>query len=545
MLRFNPVIIYWTMFKKLKLVAASVVAFVLFLGNGAALAQVFNDVSSDAWYFEYVETLVNDGIIDDAESFLPDQAVNRAELAEMVVRATDGSDGYQTPESPTFSDVPSDAPYFDYVEAAVQQGIVNGYTDAEGNLTGVFGPEDVVNRATATKILVNAFEIPMDLRGESSFPDVNEADWFHDYVLTAYNQSILSGYDNGYFGSSDPVTRAQMAKLIINAQNPVERQMEIEENSETNASEPAGEAEGGLIVSLNPIQSPDLTVPIASSAHLITVDLTATDSDAQVSELILTRSGVGAATDWFGVYAYVNLIKVTSEYAVNKDTNKVRIPLDLYIPAGETATVLVYGDTNLTAVPMNEHYFSVESAADVTSTAQTVTGDFPVTAHKVSIGSQFTNSLTIVPGSTLTKPERDQHSEVATFKLTAGNSSDVSMNVLILTQGGTLDSSRMTDCSLLASNDVIGKSPGFYQDQVTFVLDPVYVVPEGKTRNFYVECYIDGGKSTDTVQLYLDETYDLLTTNLDYGFNAVPLNGYSQTLAPSTSLKPAQIIIID
>ena len=84
--------------------------------------------------------------------------------------------------------------YYDYVEAAVQLGIVSGYTDAAGNLTGMFGPGDTTNRAAATKILVNAFAVPTTLTPAAPFSDVPESAWFYDYVTTAYNQSILDGY---------------------------------------------------------------------------------------------------------------------------------------------------------------------------------------------------------------------------------------------------------------------------------------------------------------------------------------------------------------
>ena len=83
----------------------------------------------------------------------------------------------------------------------------------------------------------------------AKFPDVTGEAWYYDYVMSAYGQSIIDGYDNGYFGPADPVTRAQIAKLIINSQNPVERAPEIEEENDEQLHEAA---ESGLLVSLSP-----------------------------------------------------------------------------------------------------------------------------------------------------------------------------------------------------------------------------------------------------------------------------------------------------
>ena len=189
---------------KLKRAVATLAAGALFASSaGVAMAQTFNDVTTDAWYYDYVEQLVDDGVIDAADNYRPADALNRAELVKIAITAIDGLAGYEAPATPTFDDVPADIWFFDYVEAAVQLGIVNGYTDASGNLTGYFGPGDTVNRAAATKILVNAFSVPTDLDPASIFPDVKSSDWFHDYVVTAYNQTVLDGYDNGYFGPAD------------------------------------------------------------------------------------------------------------------------------------------------------------------------------------------------------------------------------------------------------------------------------------------------------------------------------------------------------
>ena len=529
------------MFNKIKSVLLPLAVFALFVSPSFVQAQVFEDVPENTWYFTYVQQLVADGVVQAGGEYRPDDTLTRAELAEMVILATSGLSEYVAPEEPTFIDVPLDSPYFNYVEAAVQLDIVSGLKDVDGNLMGVFSPDGPVNRATAAKILTNAFDLPVESGIDSVFPDVPQDAWFYDFVVSVYNQSIIDGYDNGFFGPADPITRAQMAKLIVNAQNPLERVTEIRGVASEEVTEIV---ESNLHVSANPYQSPPLTAPRASATPLVNVDFTASGSDVLISEITLTRSGVGDTTDFSGIYLYQGNFKITSEYTVAKDTNKVSIPVEVFVPADETITISAYADTAVLSKPLNQHRFYVESAADIISDAEFVTGDFPAMGNTVTIGNLYANTLLITPGITPTDPARDQHSEIASFKLEAGSpGGDVALNALALTQAGSFDTGKMTDCSLLRESDVVATAAGFYGDKLIFVFEAPYVVPAGQKRNFYVECFINGGRTTDTIHLYLEEIYDLLTTDMDYGFSAAPLNYYKRSMTPSLNLKGVQIFI--
>ena len=530
------------MFNNIKVVVVVSFAFFALLMTNVTVvaAQTFNDVATDTWYFDYVEQLVDDGVIDADDTYRPNDAVTRGELVTIVIEAIDGLSGFEAPEAPTFSDVQVDSDYYDYIEAAAWLNIFGGYRDAEGNRTGVFGYNDTVTRAATTKIIISAFNISTDTDSGSSFPDVTEDAWFYDYVVTAYNHSLINGYENGSFGPADPLTRAQIAKIIVNAKSLAESvDSTDDEAEEVNKSK----NEGKLEIALNDYQSPLLTVPLATATILVNLDLTAVDADVQVTEITLTRSGVGNASDWSAIYIYEGNFKITSEYSINRDTNKVTLPVDLHIEGGKTTTITFYGDTDVFATPVNQHYFSIASAADIVSNSQSVTGNFPATGNVITIGSVYANTTTITPGSTPSRPKRDVQSEIAAFKLEAGNSSDVALNAIILTQGGSFSSSKMLDCNLLNNNDVIATADGFYEDQLIFGLKTPYIIPKGQTRKFYVHCYIDGGRTTDSIQLYLEEIYDLLTTDLDFGFPAGALNGYTQSLAPILFLRPVRIFI--
>lgn len=58
-----------------------------------------------------------------------------------------------------FSDVEKTSAYAPAVARAAADGVVSGYTDAEGNLTGTFGPTNHVTRAEFSKIVTIALQL--------------------------------------------------------------------------------------------------------------------------------------------------------------------------------------------------------------------------------------------------------------------------------------------------------------------------------------------------------------------------------------------------
>ncbi|MBU1682371.1 S-layer homology domain-containing protein, partial [Patescibacteria group bacterium] len=103
----------------------------------------------------------------------------------------------------------------------------------------------------------------------SVFPDVTQGAWYYNYVVTAYNNSFINGYDSGYFGPADGVTRAQAAKMIVNfmgeqigepigeqieepVENPIEEEEEpVEEEEEEVVEGTPAEANTASISEMN------------------------------------------------------------------------------------------------------------------------------------------------------------------------------------------------------------------------------------------------------------------------------------------------------
>lgn len=121
-----------------------------------------------------------------------------------------------------FTDVTNTSDFF-YAPVywAVENGVTSGYTDKNGNLTGLFGPNDSCTRAQIVTFLYRAAGSPdVNTSGAAKFKDVKKSDYFYKPVLWAAQEGITTGYTDkngkptGYFGSNDECTRGQIVTFL-------------------------------------------------------------------------------------------------------------------------------------------------------------------------------------------------------------------------------------------------------------------------------------------------------------------------------------------
>lgn len=94
----------------------------------------FADVSeSFRWYYNYVNSAGALGILDGTgdNKFEPKSNVTRAQLAAMIVKATQDIVSYRIDPSLSFSDVPEGKWYYEYVMKCAALGIVDGVGDGK------------------------------------------------------------------------------------------------------------------------------------------------------------------------------------------------------------------------------------------------------------------------------------------------------------------------------------------------------------------------------------------------------------------------------
>lgn len=123
-------------------------------------------------------------------------AIEEAGRPTAVYSDVDQGAWYQTP-----------VPYLDF---AVSAGILKGDS-------GLLRPDDALTRAEAATVVRRAFVPGAEDGAEEKavpFADVESGQWYTASVNWAWGEGVVEGYDNGLFGTDDPVSFEQFCKML-------------------------------------------------------------------------------------------------------------------------------------------------------------------------------------------------------------------------------------------------------------------------------------------------------------------------------------------
>jgi hypothetical protein len=124
----------------------------------------FPDVLPDYWSYKYTEYAARWGIVFgySDRTYRPTLAVDRGQMAVFVARSVArptgeaGLEGYEPPESPTFTDVPTGFWAYKWIEYVAGRNIVTGYSD------GTYRPDSACTRDQMSVYMKRAFELPIE-----------------------------------------------------------------------------------------------------------------------------------------------------------------------------------------------------------------------------------------------------------------------------------------------------------------------------------------------------------------------------------------------
>lgn len=174
---------------------------------------IFKDVEKDAWYFDAValvaEKKLFKGVSD--ESFAPNEFMTRAMLATVLHRL---SEEKKAQGGSAFNDVLTDAWYFDAVTWASESGIVKGMGDQSFLPDGFITREQLAvilfryaalnGKSTENRASISAFS---DCDSVSS--------WAELAMSWAVAEGILKGTDEGCLDPTANATRAEVAEILM------------------------------------------------------------------------------------------------------------------------------------------------------------------------------------------------------------------------------------------------------------------------------------------------------------------------------------------
>lgn len=168
----------------------------------------FSDVSTDAYYYEAVKWAQEKGITGGIGNglFGPNQPCTRAQIVTFLWRAA----GSPEPKSmSSFADVSMDAYYAKAVAWAVENGITTGTGD------GKFSPDATCTRAQSVTFLFRAIGKLVDSKAE--FSDVLTDSYYANAVAWAVENGVTNGIGDGLFGPDNSCTRAQIVTFLFRA----------------------------------------------------------------------------------------------------------------------------------------------------------------------------------------------------------------------------------------------------------------------------------------------------------------------------------------
>ncbi len=173
--------------------------------------DLFTDIGSEAYYFEPVLWAVRNGITNgmSANEFAPEENCTRAQIVTFLWRANGCPEA--TEQKHPFVDVKEGEYYYQAVLWAVENGITGGVSATE------FAPDAVCTRAQVATFLYRAAGKPSADTKNNPFCDVNENEYYYDAVLWAVANGVTNGVSATEFAPTASCTRGQIVTFLYRA----------------------------------------------------------------------------------------------------------------------------------------------------------------------------------------------------------------------------------------------------------------------------------------------------------------------------------------
>lgn len=172
---------------------------------------LFSDVEPGDEHYVAIQYMKERELVEGYEdgTFKPYQEINRAEALKVLLGAitkeqnTDTTDFY-------FPDVSPTDWYFEYVVAAFNSGLVEGYPD------GSFHPEKTINKAESLKVaLIHEGGFIPEEATAPPYSDVPTDVWYAPYAEVAKNRTLfLESRENGALNAGENMNRGDFVELI-------------------------------------------------------------------------------------------------------------------------------------------------------------------------------------------------------------------------------------------------------------------------------------------------------------------------------------------
>lgn len=176
------------------------------VAGAATYPKTFTDVSENNAYYDVIHKMANKGIINGYNdgTFKPNDNINRKQAAALINRVVDlkKTKNFKEP-----SDLSKNNAYYNDLKKLIEADVIS--VDSKNNIN----PNAELTRGEMAKILSIAFDLNMS--GRNPFKDAPNG--YSKYVVGIYNAEITTGYQDGTFGYTKPLTRAHYSVFMNRA----------------------------------------------------------------------------------------------------------------------------------------------------------------------------------------------------------------------------------------------------------------------------------------------------------------------------------------
>lgn len=176
---------------------------------------------------EEIEKLYSLGIYDESSQyFSPGKPMTRYQFAVGVLRGVDLRVMEEPKKKATksiFKDISVKDPNYQYIQSAVEQGVINGFSPDK------FSPNGSITRLQAVAIMMRS--LGMEGRAPSPGYKLNYKDngkipaWGKDAVYVATEIGLVQGDSKGRFNPNQPITRGEASLIMVRFLNFLENDL--------------------------------------------------------------------------------------------------------------------------------------------------------------------------------------------------------------------------------------------------------------------------------------------------------------------------------
>lgn len=283
-----------------------------------------------------------------------------------------------------------------------------------------------------------------------------------------------------------------------------------------------GNTGGSVVASLAANTPAAASIPQDATGVVYTIfNVRPASGSATLNDVVLKRTGLGAANDFNAVYLYDGSTRLTSGRSVSSDTNQV-IFSNLNLALSGQKTLSVVADLHTTNAASGD-----ESGFDVVELNGTAVSG--VSGNIMRVGASSVSSVTVDnSGSSGSLRLGASEAEMARGTINAGSATyDVQIRRLTLTNAGSLANSNIANLKLVVGGKTIATAASMTGETAVFDVSPAFTVTKGETKTFYVYGDVTGGRVDDTIKFYVDETSDVYVVDTQYNTGANLTNSFA------------------